>query len=183
MGRVTLGLDDPSSRVSMDLTWGSLTHPNMEIACMSQLKALPCNQISYIWKGNPKYFRTLPLTRKIPHIKGFRWALYNYINHKPFLSWGTQILPSSYTFEFLEILLSLNNLRRVFGRYPTSAFWLVLLFCSSSTSIGTCVDDYRSPLMRRSLHKYKCLWDVWEKARVQVFRSELTHTNIYIYIY
>ena len=52
-------------RVSMGLAWGPFTHPCMEITCTSQPKALPPNQISYIWKGDPEYKRiqvsSLPL--------------------------------------------------------------------------------------------------------------------------
>ena len=37
-----------------------------------------------------------------------------------------------------------------------------------------------------SLHKYKCLWGVEDKGKIQVSKRELhthTHTHIYIYIY
>ena len=96
-------------RVSMGLAWDPLTHPYMEITCISQPKALPRNQISYIWKCDPEYLGTLLFTRKFPCIKGFGSALYRYINHKPYLSWGMKkILPSSCTLEFLESLLLLT---------------------------------------------------------------------------
>ena len=56
-------------RVSTGLAWGPLTYPYVEITCISQPKALPRNQISYIWKGDPKYLGTLLSTRKYPRIK------------------------------------------------------------------------------------------------------------------
>ena len=83
-----------------------LTHSYMEITCTLQSKALPHNQISYIWKGDPEYLGTLLFTRKFPRIKGFESALCHYINHKPCLSWDTKkILLSSCILEFLESLL------------------------------------------------------------------------------
>ena len=90
----------------------------MEIICTSRPKALPRNQISYIWKSDPEYLGTLLPTRKLPHIKGFKSALYHYINHKPYPSWGTWILPNSCTLKFLEILLSLTKLSE--GLWPVS---------------------------------------------------------------
>ena len=43
-----------------------------------------------------------------------------------------------------------------------------------------CVKCYhRTPLVRWSLHKYKCLWDVGAKVKVQVSWKEL-HTYIYL---
>ena len=95
-------------KVSMGLAWGPLTHPYVEITCTSQPNALPRNQISYIWKGDPEYFGTLLFTREFPTIKGFRSTFYHYINHKPYPSWDTWILPNSCTLEFLEILLLLT---------------------------------------------------------------------------
>ena len=100
--------NDPSLRDSMRLAWGPPTHLYMEIICTSQPNALPRNQISYIWKSDPEYLGTLLSTKKLSRIKRFESALYHYINHKPYPSWGTLILPSSCTLEFLEILLSLT---------------------------------------------------------------------------
>ena len=96
----------------MGLARGLSTHLYMEIICTSWPKALPRNQISYIWKSDPEYLGTFLPTRKLPHIKGFELTLYHYINHKPYPFWGTWILPSSCTIEFLEILLSLTNLSK-----------------------------------------------------------------------
>ena len=96
-------------RVSMGLAWDPFTHPYIEITWISQLKALPCNQISYIWKCDLEYLGTLLFKRKFPCIKGFRSALYHNINHKPCPSRGMKkILPSSCTLEFLESLLLLT---------------------------------------------------------------------------
>ena len=94
--------------VSMGLMWGRLMHPFMEITCISWPKALLCNQISYIWKGDLEYLGTFLSTRKFPHIKGFGSVLYHYINHKPYPSWGMWILSIFCTLEFLESLLLLT---------------------------------------------------------------------------
>ena len=67
----------------MELVWGPLICPYMEITCSSWPKILPHNQISYIWEGDPRYLGILLSTRKFPRIKGFRSALYFYINNKP----------------------------------------------------------------------------------------------------
>ena len=128
-------------KVFMGFTWGPLIHLYIEITWVSRPKTLPHSQITYTWRGDPKYLGILLSTRKFPRIKGFRSALYHYINHKPYPSWGTQILPNSCTLKFLEILLSLIQPLEGLWPVPPGALWLVFLFCSSGTPIGTCVDD------------------------------------------
>ena len=51
--------------------WGPSLHPYKEITCTLRPKILSHNQISYIWKCDPKYLGTFLSTRKFPQIKGF----------------------------------------------------------------------------------------------------------------
>ena len=88
--------------------WGPSMHPFMEITCTLRPKILSHNKISYIWEDDPEYLRTFLSTKKSLWIKGFGSTLYHYISYRPYCSWGTQILSSSCTFEFLEIFSSLT---------------------------------------------------------------------------
>ena len=112
-------------------------HGKLEITCASRPKILPHNQISYTWEGDPKYLGILLSTRKVPRIKRFGSTQTPNLNLLKVREFSlTLALLSSWWFFYHWL-----NFRRVFGWYPISALWLVLLFYSLGAPIDTCVDD------------------------------------------